>query len=77
MQVYNRVKGQWVEDVGYAAQLDEDWHLEDVREATYAALAAVGRDNMHFRPPDEQNEHKVRLGAHSAWPLRYAAAGFL
>jgi hypothetical protein len=60
MQVYNRVGGEWVEDAGYVAQLDEDWHLEVVREAAYAALAAVGRDNMHFRPPDEQNEHKVR-----------------
>ena len=66
MQVYNRVNGQWEEDAGYAAQLDEDWHLEDVREATYAALAAVGRNNMHFRPPDEQNEHKARLHRLSA-----------
>ena len=68
------MKGQWVEDAGYAAQLDEDWHLEDVREATYAALAAVGRDNMHFRPPDEQNEHKVRLGHTCKEVRRYGPA---
>ncbi|KFM25353.1 Protein GrpE [Auxenochlorella protothecoides] len=35
-----------------------------VRDAAYAALAAVGRDAMHFRPPAEQNEHKVTCGVH-------------
>jgi hypothetical protein len=33
-----------------------------VRDAAYAALAAVGKDAMHFRPPEEQNDHKVTCG---------------
>ncbi len=45
----------------HAALLDEAWDLEVVRNAAYQALAAVGREKMHFRPPDEQNEHKVRF----------------
>lgn len=53
--------GDWVENAVYAAQLDEGWDLNVVREATYAALAAVGRDHMHFRPPEEQNDHKARV----------------
>ena len=32
-----------------------------VREAAYRALVQVGKDRMHFRRPDEQNDHK-------AWP---------
>ena len=30
-----------------------------MREAAYKALAQVGKERMHFRPPDEQNAHKV------------------
>ena len=41
--------------------LDEAWSVEAVREASYKALAEVGKDSMHFRPPEEQNAHKVRL----------------
>ena len=36
--------------------------MEAVREAAYAALIAVGKDAMHFRPPSEMNEHKVTCG---------------
>lgn len=48
-----------VEDMQYSARLDEGWNLEVVREAAYASLAAAGREKMHFRPPEEQNAHKV------------------
>lgn len=33
-----------------------------MREAAYKALADVGRDSMHFRPPEEQNDHKITCG---------------
>jgi hydroxymethylpyrimidine pyrophosphatase-like HAD family hydrolase len=33
-----------------------------VREACYKALATVGKDAMHFRPPNEMSEHKVTCG---------------
>lgn len=59
VQIYTCVDGEWLVDTDHAALLDEAWDLNIVRDAAYAALAAVGRDDMHFRPPDEQNEHKV------------------
>ena len=33
-----------------------------MRDATYKALTVAGKERMHFRPPDEQNEHKVTCG---------------
>lgn len=41
--------GRWVEDEAYTASLGAGWQLEAVREACYKALAAVGKDAMHFR----------------------------
>ncbi|PNH08188.1 putative sucrose-phosphatase 1 [Tetrabaena socialis] len=32
------------------------------RDACYKALAEVGKDSMHFRPKDEQNDYKVTCG---------------
>ncbi|WIA20655.1 hypothetical protein OEZ85_005031 [Tetradesmus obliquus] len=62
-KVYNFTpKNGWQEDKGWAGQLDVGWRVEAVREAAYAALANVGKDSMHFRPPDEQNDHKVTCG---------------
>ena len=58
-KVFNWEDGRWTADADYASRLDQQWSLEAVRDATYAALAAVGKDSMHFRPPDEQNDHKV------------------
>ena len=58
-KVFNWEDGNWAADADYASRLDQQWSLEAVRDATYAALAAVGKDSMHFRPPDEQNDHKV------------------
>ena len=56
-------RGQdWVEDADFAARLDQGWDLNVVREACYQAVMAVGRDAMHFRPPEEQNDHKVTCG---------------
>ncbi|KAL3162887.1 hypothetical protein ABBQ32_009336 [Trebouxia sp. C0010 RCD-2024] len=63
-KVYNWQNGSWVEDAQYASRLDHAWKLDTVREATYAALAAAGREKMHFRPPEEQNDHKVTCGVH-------------
>ena len=63
-KVYNWQQGSWVEDAQYASRLDHAWKLDSVRDATYAALAAAGRDKMHFRPPEEQNDHKVTCGVH-------------
>ena len=37
-----------------------------MRDAAYAALACVGKEHMHFRPPEEQNEHKVTCGVHAS-----------
>ncbi|GMH38515.1 hypothetical protein BSKO_06399 [Bryopsis sp. KO-2023] len=58
----NNGQGEWQEDQGWVATLDRDWNLNAVREAAYSALAEAGTDNMHFRPPEEQNEHKVTCG---------------
>eukprot|EP00878_Enallax_costatus_P014266 GHUV01014922.1.p1 GENE.GHUV01014922.1~~GHUV01014922.1.p1 ORF type:complete len:413 (+),score=120.28 GHUV01014922.1:330-1568(+) len=52
----------WKEDMGWSKQLDQGWKVAAVRDAAYAALAKVGKDVMHFRPPDEQNDHKVTCG---------------
>ena len=62
MQVYRREdegSGAWREDEAWTAGLDEAWSVEAVREASYRALAEVGKESMHFRPPEEQNAHKV------------------
>jgi hypothetical protein len=48
------------------SQLDQGWNVTAVREAAYAALAQVGKEAMHFRPPDEQNDHKVTCGVNVA-----------
>lgn len=63
-QIYEKAEGSgaWVEDGAYSARLGQGWDLQLVREAAYAALAEVGRDAMHFRPPSEMNEHKVTCG---------------
>lgn len=52
----------WQQDLDFARKLDVGWNLETVREAAYKALATVGRDSMHFRPPEEQNDHKITCG---------------
>ncbi|KAL6764257.1 sucrose-6F-phosphate phosphohydrolase-domain-containing protein [Haematococcus lacustris] len=61
-KVYLNKGGSWVEDGSWEAQLEQGWRLEVVREACYSALAQVGKESMHFRPPDEQNKHKVTCG---------------
>jgi hydroxymethylpyrimidine pyrophosphatase-like HAD family hydrolase len=61
-RIYTKRGGRWQEDEGYTAQLGRGWQLEGVREACYKALATVGKDAMHFRPPNEMSEHKVTCG---------------
>ena len=60
----------WVLDKEFASKLDKDWDLHTVRDAAYAALAAVGREQLHFRPPDEQNDHKVTCGVKAEYADR-------
>ncbi|KAI8471812.1 MAG: sucrose-6F-phosphate phosphohydrolase-domain-containing protein [Monoraphidium minutum] len=62
-KIYNYAgAGNWAEDEGWVERLGEGWDLGVVREAAYKALAEVGREAMHFRPPEEQNDHKVTCG---------------
>jgi HAD superfamily hydrolase (TIGR01484 family) len=56
---------EWEEDAAYGAALAAGWDLEAAREAAYAALAAAGRDAVHFRAASEMNEYKITLGAKS------------
>lgn len=43
-QVYNYAgAGEWAEDAGWTARLDQGWSLTVVRDAAYAALAEVRR----------------------------------
>ena len=63
--LFCRRGGAWVEDAVYTARLGHGWDLQAVREAAYSALAAVGKDAMHFRPPGEMNDHKVTPNPHS------------
>eukprot|EP00775_Hariotina_reticulata_P009256 gene9256-9422_t len=51
---------------GLVASPGFGWNVTAVREAAYAALAKVGKEAMHFRPPDEQNDHKVTCGVNVA-----------
>ena len=51
-----------MEDADYLTFLDTDWDVSVMRDAAYRALNAVGDDVMHFRPPDEQNDHKITCG---------------
>ncbi|KAG2440657.1 hypothetical protein HYH02_010236 [Chlamydomonas schloesseri] len=52
----------WREDRDWSGQLDQSWSLKVARDACYKALAEVGKDAMHFRPAEEQNDHKVTCG---------------
>lgn len=61
-RIYVKQQGRWVEDEAFTASLGQGWQLEGVREACYRALARVGKDAMHFRPPSEMSEHKVTCG---------------
>jgi len=63
-KIYKKVgaNNSWVKDEEYEKRLGKGWELEAVREAAYAALGAVGTENMHFRPPSEMNEYKITCG---------------
>lgn len=65
-KVFYNEEGEWKEDERHSARLDRGWDLEVVRDAAYSALSKVGRERMHFRPPDEQNNHKVTCGVREA-----------
>ncbi|KAG2425471.1 hypothetical protein HXX76_013681 [Chlamydomonas incerta] len=56
----------WREDRDWSAALDQSWNLKVARDACYKALAEVGKDAMHFRPAEEQNDHKVTCGVADA-----------
>eukprot|EP01026_Neomeris_dumetosa_P071751 TRINITY_DN7267_c0_g1_i1.p1 TRINITY_DN7267_c0_g1~~TRINITY_DN7267_c0_g1_i1.p1 ORF type:complete len:501 (+),score=55.68 TRINITY_DN7267_c0_g1_i1:3-1505(+) len=59
---FNSIKRQWQEDKDWSRRLDTGWNLEAIRDATYQCLSRIGKDRMHFRSPEEQNEHKVTCG---------------
>jgi len=61
-KVYNNDGSGWKEDRGWTSLLDDAWNISTARDAGYKALAQVGKDLMHFRPPEEQNDHKVTCG---------------
>eukprot|EP00803_Ostreobium_quekettii_P004176 evm.model.scf_87.1 EVM.evm.TU.scf_87.1 scf_87:8029-14871(-) len=61
-KIYRNNGGSFEEDEAWSSQLDKGWRLSAVREAAYSALALVGKEAMHFRPPEEQNDHKVTCG---------------
>ena len=58
----NSISTMWEEDEEYCHQLDENWKIEAVREAAYAALSAVTKEKMHFRPASEMHAHKITCG---------------
>lgn len=62
-KIYTKEEGSsaWVEDNKYTASF-MNWDLESVRDAAYKALLRVGKDMMHFRAPEEMNEHKITVG---------------
>ena len=57
---------RFVEDEEWIRRLSYKWDLGIVREITYKLLAEYGDESIHFRPPREQNEHKVTLGVCSS-----------
>jgi len=61
-RIYVHRAGGWAPDAEWGRLLDRGWNVEVVREAAYSALAMVGKDRMHFRPPEEQNRHKITCG---------------
>lgn len=63
-KVYEFTGQKWREDKGWTAVLDKDWSVDVARDAAYQALHKVGKEKMHFRPADEQNEHKITCGVH-------------
>lgn len=59
-KIYSKTpEGSWAEDIQYGNRLSAEWNLDSVREVAYKAMAMVGKDAMHFRPPHEMNEYKV------------------
>ena len=52
----------WVEDDGWTHKLDTNWSTELVIQAADVAIKGCGAENAHFRPANEQNEHKVTVG---------------
>lgn len=61
-KVYLRNGQGWDEDRNWSGMISEGWDVAVVREAAYQALAKVGKEMMHFRPANEQNEFKITCG---------------
>lgn len=65
--MYHWVEGKgWQVDEEWRRTLDRGWNVDVVRDAAYKALAMVGKEKMHFRPPEEQNRHKITCGVHAS-----------
>jgi len=61
-KVFERSNRGWVEDEGWSKALGLNWSTEVVVTAARRAIDECGHENAHFRPADEQNEHKVTIG---------------
>ena len=68
------VAAMWVEDGGWRGQLDHGWDLSLLRALASESISTVGQSVAHFRPPEEQNEHKLTLGVREGAPQQQLVA---
>jgi sucrose-6F-phosphate phosphohydrolase len=61
-KVFERSADGWIEDDGWSKALGVNWSNAVVADAAKRAVDECGHENAHFRPADEQNEHKVTVG---------------
>ena len=62
-RVYERREGgDWVENEGWRAKLDERWCGDEAMRAAKGAITLLGEDNAHLRPESELNSHKITVG---------------
>lgn len=52
----------WIEDEAWTETLDVNWSCDVVREILQQVMDKFGCENIHFRPPDEQNKYKLTVG---------------
>lgn len=52
----------WIEDEAWAEALDMNWSCDVVGKILQRVIDKFGSENIHFRPPDEQNKYKLTVG---------------
>jgi len=52
----------WIEDEAWAEALDVNWSCDVVGKILQQVIDKFGSENIHFRPPDEQNKYKLTVG---------------